>query len=90
MVAAKLESFRVLESELGEIAKFGSTNESLYYSANWEEILVLARKEARRQCLAFPSEDVRCAGYALDVIGIPNEVSVADLDEKGKWIVYWR
>lgn len=90
MVATKLKSLRVLETELGWVAKIGMSGEPLYYSANWEEVWEWAEKEARRQCLARPSEDVRCADYALDVIGISNEVSIADQDEKGNWIIYWR
>jgi hypothetical protein len=90
MSAAKLESLRALEEEFGEVVKSGFTGRSIYYCAKWEEILTLAIKEARRQDLSPPIEDVRCANYALDVLGIPNSHSEADQDERGNWIVYWR
>ena len=73
------------------ILKSGSTGESLYYSVSWEEL----RDEANRVLAEHLKSDsflgdVRYAGYALDVLGIPNRHSEADQDEKGNWIVYWR
>jgi hypothetical protein len=35
-------------------------------------------------------EDIRSAGFALDVLGIPNKHSEAGMDALGNWIVYWR
>ena len=72
-----------------DIFRSGFSNQPLYYSARWNEIQERASQEARRQGLARP-DDVRCANYALDILGIPNEHSEADQDEKGNWIVYWR
>jgi hypothetical protein len=90
MTAAKIKTLRSLVSELGgEVPISGMTREVLFYSARWDEIQRLAAIEARRQYLEAPS-DVRCAGYALDILGVPNEHSEADQDEKGNWIVYWR
>jgi hypothetical protein len=85
-----IPSLRVMMQETdAEAFRSGFSGQPLYYSARWNEIRELAWKEARRQRLARP-DDVRCAGYALDILGIPNEHSEADLDEKGIWTVYWR
>ena len=86
---AKLTSLRVLVSELGELCKSSWSGEALYYSAKWEEIRALAEQAAKRQSLTAP-DDVRFAGYALDIAGIPREYAEADLDDAGNWIVYWR
>ena len=86
---AKLTSLRVLVSELGELFRSGLSGEALYYSAKWEEIRGLAEQAARRQRLV-PPDDVRFAGYALDIAGIPREYAEAELDDQGDWIVYWR
>ncbi len=74
--------------DFGELFKSGMTGEPLYFSAHWEEILALTDKEARRKGV-WPI-DIRCAGYALDLLGICNKYSEAEVDEKGNWIVYWR
>jgi len=86
---SQFQTLKVLEEELGEVLKSGETGESLYYSVSWEEL----RRKANRQLRAerWPTiGDVRSAGLALDVLGIPNEHSEADTDGKGSWIVYWR
>jgi hypothetical protein len=85
----KLKTLRVLEDELGTVLKSGMSGESLYYSARWEEIRSKAGRVARLQGLD-PRIDVRCASYALTLLGVPNHYSEADADEKGNWIVYWR
>jgi len=72
-----------------EIFRSGFSGQPLYYSARWDEIQEMAWKEARRRGMARP-DDVRCANYALDILGLPNEHCEADQDEKGNWIVYWR
>jgi len=75
--------------EIGEgVFRSGFSKEPLFYSARWNEIQDLAWKEARRQNLAKP-DDIRGAHYALDILGIPNQHSEADQDEKGTWFVYW-
>lgn len=84
----KLQTIRVLADEPQEVFRSGATGEILYYSAHWEEIRQLTNKKAREQG-TWPI-DVRCAGYALDLLGIPNHHSEAEPDEKGNWIVYWR
>jgi hypothetical protein len=86
---AKLTSLRVLVSELGELCKSRWSGEALYYSAKWEEIRGLAEQAARRQKIV-PPDDVRFAGYALDIAGIPREYAEAGQDDQGNWIVYWR
>ena len=86
---AKLRSLRVLVSELGELCKSSWSGEALYYSAKWEEIRALAKEAAERHRLV-PPDDVRFAGYALDISGIPREYSEVDQDDQGDWIVYWR
>ena len=86
---AKLRSLRVLASELGELCRSGWSGEALYYSAKWDEVRALAKEAATRQRLAAP-DDVRFAGYALDISGIPREYSEVDQDDQGDWIVYWR
>lgn len=85
----KLKTLIVLEDELGEVLKSGRNGESLYYCADWEEIEEQAAQEARKERLS-ETHDVRAADYALDLLGIPNNYSEADQDEKGNWTVYWR
>lgn len=84
----KLTTLRFLMDDFGELFKSGATGEPLYFSAHWEEITRLAARKARERGV-WPI-DVRSAGYALDLIGILNRYSEAELDEKGNWIVYWR
>lgn len=86
---SELKTLRVLEDKLGTVLKSGMTGESLYYSAHWEEIRSKAGKVAKSRALD-PHIDVRCAGYALSLLEVPNHYSEADVDEKGNWIVYWR
>lgn len=86
---AKLKTLRILEDKLGEVPKSGLSGQSLYYSASWEEIRKLSWKAAQAQYREAP-EDVREAGYALDLLGIPYESTEAELDDQGNWIVYWR
>jgi len=83
------KTLKVLEDELGEVLKSGSTGESLYYSIHWEELVEDANKVLEGQD-ETPIGDVRSAGYALDILGIPNHYTEADEDENGNWIVYWR
>lgn len=85
----KLQTLKVLEDELGEVLKSGTSRESLYYSAHWKEIFERAAKVAKEQGRWEPN-DVRLAYYALDLLGIPNRYSEADQDDEGNWIVYWR
>ena len=85
----KLKTLRLLEDEWGVVFRSGMGGESLYYRAHWEEIRSKAGKVARRVGLS-PYIDIRCAGHALDLLGLPNHYSEADVDEKGNWIVYWR
>lgn len=84
---AHLKTLKALDGSKGETTS--GTGELILYSAHWNEILILAAQEARRQSSATPC-DVRIAGYALDLLGIPNQHSEAELDESGRWIVYWR
>lgn len=84
----KLKTIRFLLDDFGEMFKSGMTGEPLYFSAHWEEIRELTNKEARRNG-TWPI-DVRSAGYALDLLGISNRYSEAEVDENGNWIVYWR
>lgn len=85
----KLKTLRVLENELGTVLKSGLSDESFYYSAEWDEIRWLARRAARVFHHEVPT-DVRAAHYALDLLGIPNHCVEADQDERGAWMVYWR
>jgi len=85
----EIKSLRVLMEEIdGEVFRSSFSNQPLYYSALWDEIQEMAWKEARRRNLARP-KDVRCASYALDVLGIPNHHTEAEQDRQGNWLVYW-
>jgi hypothetical protein len=86
---SQFKTLQVLEDELGEVLKSGMTGESLYYSIDWYELVEAANKALTEK--GRPEiGDVRVAGYALSVLGIPNSHAEADMDEEGSWIVYWR
>ena len=84
-----LHTFRLLEEELGSVLQSGTTGESLYYAMEWDELCEKAGQAAREQG-GFGPNDVRVAGYALDLLGIPNQYVEADQAEDGAWMVYWR
>jgi hypothetical protein len=85
----QLKTFTVLEEKRGEIVKSGLSGESLYYAVSWEELEEAAGRAAHEK-EARPPNDVRAAGYALDLLGIPNQYVEADQDEAGDWVIYWR
>ena len=86
---SQFKTLTILEEELGEVLKSGETGESYYYSVRWEELRERANRKLRAE--RWPTiEDIRSAGFALDVLGIPNKHSEAGMDALGNWIVYWR
>lgn len=84
----KLETLRVLEDDLGEVARSRITGSSLYYSARWGEVATRAGHVARQLHLSEPN-DVQVADYALNLLGIPNRHVETELDEMGDWVIYW-
>jgi len=86
---SQLTTLSILENELGEVLESGATGESLYYSVRWEELRGKANRKLRAD--HWPTvQDIRAAGFALDILGIPNEHSEVGQDDRGNWIVYWR
>ena len=85
----RLNTFKLLEEELGTILQSGMTGESLYYAMEWDELREKAGQAAEEKGDTGPN-DVRVADYALDLLGIPNQYVEADEAEDGTWMVYWR
>jgi len=71
---------RLLDEGLGTLI----AGENYVYSAFWRDI----KREQQKRHLEG-GDDVRCASFVLAQLGMPTKRTFADLDEKGRWILYW-